>query len=847
MDGTTQFYKNSSGHMAAKLDSIIDQNLTRKSDIDDIVTDIGNLFQSCTNETFGPPKPGVKQEKYAKYVNFKPWFNSACIRARNVYHKTRKMYNKYKSEYYKNLLKIVSKSYKTTLSVQHRKFKDKKIGRLRNLRKNNPKEYWKIINSSKKETNSSASLSDLYDFFKNVNAQDDTECPQDEDSPNINLNENIESNNCEINGKITENEILAATKSLKNNKSSGLDDILNEHIKSTIHVMIPVYKKLFNLIFDTGIVPESWTCGIIKPIFKKKGDPADPSNYRPITLLSCFGKLFTAIINNRLKNYAENFNRIRETQAGFRPGYSTTDNLFILKCLIDLMQASKKKLFCCFIDFKQAFDTVWRIGLWKKLLKENITGKCFRLIFNMYQGIKSKISTNDGSTAFFDCNIGVRQGENLSPILFTFYLNDLEQYLSSRQVSGIECDALTDDAYVYFKLLVLLYADDTVLFSDNSEDMQNALNVFEEYCKKWKLSVNISKTKIVVFGRGRMPKNLKFTFEQKVIEIADVYKYLGVYLGRSGSFVAAKKHIAEQANKALFSLLKNIRSLNLPYDIQIDMFNKMIKPILLYGCEIWGMGKFDVLERIQLKFYKYIFNLKKSTPSYMIYGELGATPLYIDIQSRLISFWAKLILNTDKAKLSSTVYAAIYSLREANQIKPQWIDNVKNILCTNGFSGVWYSQSFNNPTWLMKALKQKLKDIFIQNWNSQVHSTSESNIYKVYKTNFEQGKYISILPTSFCKTFMRFRTRNHRLPIEVGRWRGIPSNQRLCSFCNELGDEFHFLLTCKHFELERKLYLKRYYYIRPNIIKFDQLMNMEREIDLKNLCKFIKVILKQIS
>ena len=123
-----------------------------------------------------------------------------------------------------------------------------------------------------------------------------------------------------------------------------------------------------------------------------------------------------------------------------------------------------------------------------------------------------------------------------------------------------------------------------------------------------------------------------------------------------------------------------------------------------------GEGNFDVLERIQLKLY--IFNLKKSTPSYMIYRELGATPLYIDIQSRLISFWAKLILNTDKAKLSSTVYAAIYSLREANEIKSQWIDNVKNIRCTSGFSGVWYSQSFNNSTWLIKAVKQKLRYIY---------------------------------------------------------------------------------------------------------------------------------------
>ena len=127
------------------------------------------------------------------------------------------------------------------------------------------------------------------------------------------------------------------------------------------------------------------------------------------------------------------------------------------------------------------------------------------------------------------------------------------------------------------------------MFSDNSNDMQHALNVFEEYCKTWKLNANLLKTKIVVFGRGRTQKNLRFTFEHNELEITDVYKYLGIYLGRSGSFVVAKKHMAEQANKALFSLLKKIRSLNLPYDIQIDMFNKMIKPILLYGCEIWGM------------------------------------------------------------------------------------------------------------------------------------------------------------------------------------------------------------------------------------------------------------------
>lgn len=89
------------------------------------------------------------------------------------------------------------------------------------------------------------------------------------------------------------------------------------------------------------------------------------------------------------------------------------------------------------------------------------------------------------------------------------------------------------------------------------------------------------------------------------------------------------------------------------------MFNKTIKPILLYGCEIWGIRHIDILERIQLKFYKFIFNLKKYMSSYMIYGELGASPLYIDIHMRIISFWCKRVENSVKRKLLSPVYNAI--------------------------------------------------------------------------------------------------------------------------------------------------------------------------------------------
>ena len=150
-----------------------------------------------------------------------------------------------------------------------------------------------------------------------------------------------------------------------------------------------------------------------------KGDSRDPNNYRDITLLSCMGKLFTSILNDRLTQYSDSMNIISETQAGFRQDYSTLDHIFLLKCIIAIFKW-KKKLFCLFIDYKKALDLVWREGLWSKLVKETINGKMFNIIRNMYSNIKSCVLLNQNMSDTFLCNIGVRQEENLSPLLFFF-------------------------------------------------------------------------------------------------------------------------------------------------------------------------------------------------------------------------------------------------------------------------------------------------------------------------------------------------------------------------------------------------------------------------------------------
>ena len=156
---------------------------------------------------------------------------------------------------------------------------------------------------------------------------------------------------------------------MNTNKSPGNDCIINEYITSTIDIVLPIYVTLFNIIFDTGI------------------------------------------IKSRLTVFSDEVELLDKNQSGFRQGYSTIDNIFVLHILLELLKGTKKNMYCAFIDFEKAFDSVWRIGRWQKLLSSNINGKCFRIIF-MCDGIRSRIVHNGCKSEYFQCNIGVRQGES---------------------------------------------------------------------------------------------------------------------------------------------------------------------------------------------------------------------------------------------------------------------------------------------------------------------------------------------------------------------------------------------------------------------------------------------------
>ena len=459
-DKKTDFVINLDSHKLDELSSYMEQvqrnteNIT-KDNINDICSKISAIFIDSADKSF----PGQSSCNNDDKTTHKRWFGTKCQSARKKYHLARRINRLTPSSINKQNLKEASQHYKRTMNFHINKFNRDTQEKLRKLKTDSPKDFWKLINNLERDKgDQNISLESLYTFFKDLNTSN--EQPDDENFANIDISDDDEF----LNSSITEAEIRKCIKALKNNKCPANDRILNEYLKCSSDKLIPIYISLFNVILDTGIIPDSWLEGIIRPIYKRGGDPTQPENYRPITILSCFGKLFTAILNSRLNSFIDHHDILNENQAGFRSGYSTTDHIFTLHILSEILKHNKKKLFCSFIDFSKAFDSVWRLGLWMKLLSNNINGKIFRIINNMYKDIKSCVMHSGEQSCFFKSQIGVRQGENLSPILFSLFLNDLEDYMSSNGCNGFEFNMEDNQLNAYLKLMVLLYADDTVIF-----------------------------------------------------------------------------------------------------------------------------------------------------------------------------------------------------------------------------------------------------------------------------------------------------------------------------------------------------------------------------------------------
>ena len=281
---------------------------------------------------------------------------------------------------------------------------------------------------------------------------------------------------------------------LKSGKASGPDNIINEFIIHGKHTLCGPISKLFNIILKSHCKPKSWSEGHVTSLFKS-GDPANPDNYRGITILSCLGKLLTATLKNRLYEYLSEENLLNKWQAGFRPGYRTSDHSFVLKTLVNkYLHLHKQKLYVCFVDFRKAFDLVWHEGLFLKLLELGIGGNMYKLIKDMYTNCCIRIKSSEGLSHLIKSENGVRQGDGLSPLIFSSFINDLPlEFVTPK------CKAPKLNEEV---VPCLLYADDLILLSETAEGLQTCLDRLYNYCMTWQLQLNTSKTRIIIMKKG---------------------------------------------------------------------------------------------------------------------------------------------------------------------------------------------------------------------------------------------------------------------------------------------------------------------------------------------------------
>lgn len=364
------------------------------------------------------------------------------------------------------------------------------------------------------------------------------------------------------------------------------------------------------------------------------------------------------------------------------------------------------------------------------------------------------------------------------------------------------------------------------------------LNQLSVYCKKWNITVNVNKTKVMLFKTSNRPENFEILYEGSVLENVRNFIYLGVNISSNGKFYQAQKHLSEQASKALFSLNNLFRDNILCVQDKLKLFDSLILPILTYGCEIWGFYRSDDVEKVHLRFLKQILGVRRQTSNIAIYGELGRFPLYVIRKIRILKYWYK-ILNSPNTLLFK-VYSQQLNCLNSYASYTCWSASVRTLLNELGFTYLWDSQSMSKLQ--LDKVIQMVYDQFYQSWYSDLNLSNKLDTLKSLDKSFCFEKYVSCITNDKNRTALsRFRCSAHKLLIEEGRYRNIERNNRICQCCNMnfIEDEFHFLLICPAFRDLRISILPKYYCRWPSKQKFVKLLSASQTGILKKVGKYI--------
>ena len=341
---------------------------------------------------------------------------------------------------------------------------------------------------------------------------------------------------------------------------------------------------------------------------------------------------------------------------------------------------------------------------------------------------------------------------------------------------------------------------------------------------------------------GRLPHNLQFYYGDTVLEITNRYTYLGIVFTTGGSFSEAQSTLSGQAQKAIFVLNKYINKfVSVSLSHVLDLFDKLISPILCYASEVWGFAKANNIERTHLQFCKRLLSVKQCTQNDFVYGELGRCSLQNRRYFSIIKYWLK-IIHCQNTKYVKIVYDMLVNDFNTRPNKVSWVKSLPDLMGELGFLEAWIQQNVGDERIFLSLVKQRLKDTFIQNWNARLNDSSRARFYRNLN-NFEYKTYLDNVTTEkICYAFTRLRLSSHRLEVETGRWHkpnAIPLENRVCSTCRELEDEYHFMLECSRYHDLRVSLIPNYYRTRPNMFKLIELFSTNSKQKQRNISLYI--------
>ena len=795
----------------------------------------------------------------------KQWYDSSCFEMSKRLKLISKLVSQSpKNPYLRGRLVTTRKDYKKLIRQKKKEWKNNIINELENMKTQNSKEYWKIINELQGKTKvSNISNPERFEsFFKKLYS----EKIQNKGTFHENIenmikkyleDENVQSKGNKIlDANITEEELKKHIVKLKNNKSAGPDGISSEMIKCSPDILIKLILKVMNRIKESRVYPDIWCLGITSLIFKN-GDDEDPNNYRGINVSNVLSKLFISIINERCNKILAKNKIIGDYQIGFKEKYRPADHIFVLKSVIDKYLGNGKKVFACFIDYEKAYDNIWREGLYYKMIKLGIPKNIITLIKNMYDKNKQSLKMNGHITDPIPTVKGLKQGCVISPIIFNMFINDLPKCFSE------SCQPVKINNT---NISCLMYADDIVLLSESREGLIQSLDNLSIYNKKWCLNVNKTKTKIMTFQKFGKLKYNNIKYDGSILEDVKQFKYLGTIIEKSGNFKQNDIFLKKKGLRASFSIINKLGT-NLRVSSLIKIFEKVIEPIILYNCEIsqafvpnnWSFMKFkeniwnqnDEINKVLNSFLRQILGVRKKTTTWGILSETGKYPLIMKVYIQIMKYWTRL-LNIE-SKYMQESHLNCHNIWNLN--KNSWFRIIEYLIkYTNMEQTFKIEDIILKPNKFLEEFKLRLHNQFLNFWKEGVNNRRDTKLdfYNNIKKQFSFEKYLDIIKREYRVPITSIRLSSHNLPVEKLRYQKVKRDRRLCQICDleEIGDEMHYLTKCENANMKslRCIFLTDIKIIQPQFEKFEcenimmYCLNMKDESIYESFSTYVKDI-----